>query len=154
MVCKGPPLWNFGISDELYFFLRNEIISWGKKRSTLFQTHNFLMGKVFSTRSYVYLHSYMQLRDRVYPGLNRDKMTSRGVKALTNFFVNRRICQRNLFAKWSQSDRQVSIKSSQLRPKKTSTSSDGCCEFLAVQDSSISDIVCPLVLWSQLTIRA
>ena len=27
----------------------------------------------------------MQLRDRVYPGLNRDKMTSRGVKALTNF---------------------------------------------------------------------
>ena len=26
--------------------------------------------------------------------------------------------------------------------------------FLAIQDSSITDIVCPLVPWSQLTIRA
>ena len=39
-VCKGPALWNFGISDEVFFFRRNEIISWGEKRTALFQTHN------------------------------------------------------------------------------------------------------------------
>ena len=35
------PLWNFGISEELHFFRRNEIISWGKNRTALFQTHNW-----------------------------------------------------------------------------------------------------------------
>ena len=39
-VCKGPALWNFGSCDELYFFRWNEIISWGKKHTALFQTNN------------------------------------------------------------------------------------------------------------------
>ena len=38
---KGPPLWNFGISYELYFFQGNEIILRGKKCTALFQTHNW-----------------------------------------------------------------------------------------------------------------
>ena len=44
----------------------NEITSWGKKRSILlFSKLIIRKSQVFSTRSYVYLHSYTQ------PGLNR-----------------------------------------------------------------------------------
>ena len=43
-----PPLWNFIISDELYFFSRrNGIISWGKKHTALFQTHNWEKSSFF-----------------------------------------------------------------------------------------------------------
>ena len=35
------PVWSFSISDKLHFFWRNEITSWGKKRTALFQTHNW-----------------------------------------------------------------------------------------------------------------
>ena len=44
---KGPPLWNFGISDELYFFQGNEITLRGKKCTALFQTHNWEKSSFF-----------------------------------------------------------------------------------------------------------
>ena len=40
-VGKGPPLWNFGISDEFYFFQWNQITLQDKKCTVLFQTHNW-----------------------------------------------------------------------------------------------------------------
>ena len=40
-VLKGPPLWNSGISDKLYYFRQNEIILLGKKRIALYQTYNW-----------------------------------------------------------------------------------------------------------------
>ena len=40
-VCKGPPLWNSGISAQLNFFRQNEINLRGKKRTALFQTYNW-----------------------------------------------------------------------------------------------------------------
>ena len=48
-VCKGPALWNFGISEELYFFRRSEKFLWGKKRTALFQTQNWEKSSFFNT---------------------------------------------------------------------------------------------------------
>ena len=47
---RGPPLWNFGISDELNFCRRNEVIIWGKSVPPY---SKLIIGKgqVFSTRS-------------------------------------------------------------------------------------------------------
>ena len=58
-VCKGPSLWNSGISDELYFFRQNKILVWGEKHTALFQTHNWEC-QVFSTR---FLRGYTQIPD-------------------------------------------------------------------------------------------
>ena len=53
---RVPPYKNCGISDELYFFCRNEIVSWGKKHTALFQTHN--LEKFFSTPVLVFARLY------------------------------------------------------------------------------------------------
>ena len=47
-VCKVPGLWNFGISDKLCFRW-NEMVSWVKKHTALFQTHNWEKSSFFST---------------------------------------------------------------------------------------------------------
>ena len=39
-VCKGPPLWNLGISDKIHFFLQNEIIL----RGIFTDTHKYVAG--------------------------------------------------------------------------------------------------------------
>ena len=46
-VREGPPIWNFGISDELW----NEIISRSKKCTALFQTHNWEKLSFFKART-------------------------------------------------------------------------------------------------------
>ena len=55
-----------------FFLQRNEIISWGKKRSALFQTHNQV--KFFSQRAGTCICTvYTQIRDSAHPGSKSDK---------------------------------------------------------------------------------
>ena len=60
---KGPPLWNVGISDELYLFEGNQINIQGKTWSALFQTHNWEKSS-FLTHSYAYLNRYTQIHNK------------------------------------------------------------------------------------------
>ena len=52
---KGPPLWNFGISDKLYFFAETRYFSCGKKRTALFQTRNWEKSSFFTTLIYIHM---------------------------------------------------------------------------------------------------
>ena len=63
-VCKGPALWNFGISDEVYFFLTETRSFHGVKSVLPFSKLIIVKSQVFSARLYVYLHGYTQIRDR------------------------------------------------------------------------------------------
>ena len=57
-VRKGPPLWNFGIFDKLYFFQRNEINLRGKKCTALFHTHNWEKSSFFNAFVRVFAQIY------------------------------------------------------------------------------------------------
>ena len=62
-VCKGPPLWNFGISNKLNFFQWNDI-NHGVKSVLPFSILITEKSQVFSMHLYVYLPRYTQIRDR------------------------------------------------------------------------------------------
>ena len=63
-VCNGPALANLGSSDELYFFSLKRDNFMGVKNELLFSKLIIEKSQVFSARSYVYLDSYTQIRDR------------------------------------------------------------------------------------------